>query len=129
MEIKDILEILFELVILPIIPLATIYIKKLIETKINEIQTKSNNDMLDKYLQIAEDGIKKAVMSVSQTYVETLKNKGEFTKEAQIKAFEMAKYEFEKIVSLEVKNAVRELTTDYDSWIKNSIESLIKESK
>lgn len=129
MELKQILEMLFQLVILPIIPLLTLYIKKLIESKIDEIQTKSKNNTFDRYLQIAEEGIVKAVMTVSQTYVDSLKKEGKFDKEAQIKAFNMAKEEFEKIISSEVKDFLNEVTTDYDTWIKASIESLIKESK
>lgn len=129
MELNQILETLFQLIILPIIPLLTLYIKKLIESKIDEIQTKSKNNTFDRYLQIAEEGIVKAVMTVSQTYVDSLKKEGKFDKEAQIKAFNMAKEEFEKIISSEVKDFLNEVTTDYDTWIKASIESLIKESK
>lgn len=129
MELKEALEILFRLVIIPIIPLVTIYIKKLIESKINELQVATKNKTLDKYLQIAEEGMIKAVLMVSQTYVDALKKEGKFDKESQVKAFEMAKSEFEKIVSDEIKNGIKELTSDYDAWIKSSIESLIKESK
>ena len=129
MEIKDILEVLFQLVIIPIIPLFTLYLKKLIESKIDEIQVKSKNELVNKYLQIAEEGITKAVMTVSQTYVDSLKREGKFDKDAQVKAFEMAKEEFEKIVNDEVKDGIKELTSDYETWIKASIESLIKESK
>lgn len=129
MEIKDILEILFQLVIIPIIPLITLYLKKLIESKIDEIQVKSKNEVINKYLQLAEEGITKAVMTISQTYVESLKKEGKFDKEAQVKAFEMAREEFERIVNDEIKNGIRELTSDYDAWIKASIESMVKETK
>ena len=129
MELEKILEILFRLVIMPAIPLLVVYIKKLIECKINELQVKSDNELVDKYLQIAEDGILKAVTYVSQTYVESLKKENKFGLNEQKTAFDMAKNTFEDIVTDEVKSFISEAVEDYDKWVLASIESMVKKIK
>ena len=129
MDIQKLLEILFQLVILPIIPLVVLYVKKFIEVKINELQAKTDNVVTDKYLQIAEDGILKAVTYVSQTYVDALKTQGKFGAKEQKIAFDMAKDKFNEIVSDEVQLAIAEMVNDYNSWIQAAIESMVKETK
>lgn len=125
----DVLEILFKLIVLPIIPLVVLYAKTFIQLKIEELQEKIDNENVDKYLGLANDILQKVVTEVTQTYVDNLKSTNSFDVEAQKKAFMLAKEKFELIATDEVKNVIDEVMGDYDAWIQSSIEALVNQQK
>ena len=125
----DVLEILFKLIVLPIIPLVVLYAKTFIQLKIEELQEKIDNENVDKYLGLANEILQKVVTEVTQTYVDNLKSTNSFDKEAQKKAFMLAKEKFELIATDEVKNVIDEVMGDYDAWIQSSIEALVNQQK
>ena len=125
----DVLEILFKLIVLPIIPLVVLYAKTFIQLKIEELQKKIDNENVDKYLGLANDILQKVVTEVTQTYVDNLKSTNSFDKEAQKKAFMSAKEKFELIATDEVKNVINEVMGDYDAWIQSAIETLVNQQK
>lgn len=125
----DVLEIVFKLIILPIIPLVVLYAKTFIKMKIEELQEKINNEKVDKYLGLANDILQKVVTEVTQTYVDNLKATNSFDVEAQKKAFMLAKEKFELIATDEVKNVINEVMGDYDAWIQSAIETLVNQQK
>ena len=125
----DVLEILFKLIVLPIIPLVVLYAKTFIQMKIEELQEKINNEKVDKYLGLANDILQKVVTEVTQTYVDNLKSTNSFDKEAQKKAFMLAKEKFELIATDEVKNVIDEVMGDYDAFIQSAIETLVNQQK
>ena len=129
MTFEQVLEILFKLIILPIIPLLMLYLKTLIEAKTEELKTKTDNEIVDKYLDIANDILLRCVLETTQVYVNECKKTGSFTKEAQAKAFEMTKNRFEEIATEEMKNVIKELVGDYEAWINVSIETLVSQNK
>ena len=64
----------------------TKYIVDLLNTKINEAQTNTkiaDYDVLNKYIDSAQEIISNIVLSVSQTYVDSLKASGKFDAESQ----------------------------------------------
>lgn len=125
----DVLEILFKLIVLPIIPLVVLYAKTFIQLKIEELQEKIDNENVDKYLGLANEILQKVVTEVTQTYVDNLKSTNSFDKEAQKKAFMLAKEKFELIATDEVKNVIDEVMGDYDAWIQSAIETLVNQQK
>ena len=125
----DVLEILFKLIVLPIIPLVVLYAKTFIQLKIEELQEKIDNENVDKYLGLANDILQKVVTEVTQTYVDNLKSTNSFDVEAQKKAFMLAKEKFELIATDEVKNVINEVMGDYDAWIQSAIETLVNQQK
>ena len=125
----DVLEIVFKLIILPIIPLVVLYAKTFIQLKIEELQEKIDNENVDKYLGLANDILQRVVTEVTQTYVDNLKSTNSFDVEAQKKAFMLAKEKFELIATDEVKNVIDEVMGDYDAWIQSSIEALVNQQK
>ena len=125
----DVLEILFKLIVLPIIPLVVLYAKTFIQLKIEELQEKIDNENVDKYLGLANDILQKVVTEVTQSYVDNLKSTNSFDKEAQKKAFMLAKEKFELIATDEVKNVIDEVMGDYDAWIQSAIETLVNQQK
>ena len=69
------------------------YIVSLINKKVDEIQVTTDlkeNEKLNQYVDLAQNAISNAVLSVSQVYVDSLKASGSFTKEAQAEAKEKA---------------------------------------
>ena len=129
MTFEQVLEILFKLIILPIIPLLVVYLKTLIQAKTEELKAKTDNEIIDKYLDIANEILFRCVTETTQVYVNECKKAGSFTKEAQLKALEMTKARFEEIASEEVKNIIKETTNDYEAWINASIETLVNQKK
>lgn len=126
---NEILELIFKLIIIPIIPLLAIYVKTLIQKKINEIDTKVKNDEIKKYLQLAEDALIKATNMTTETYVKALKEKGEFDLVSQQVAFEKSKQAFLHTISDATLEVLKVAYGDYETWIKITIESLVKDSK
>ena len=110
----------------------TKYIVDLLNTKINEAQTNTkiaDYDVLNKYIDSAQEIISNIVLSVSQTYVDSLKSSGKFDKESQAiaknKAVELAK----NMITEESKNAIIILYGDFDAYLDNIIESCVKKNK
>ena len=83
MDWMEILTQLFEMVIIPLLGIGTIYLINLIKVKIQELKAKKDNDLLHKYLDLLEDTIIQCVLATTQTYVDTLKQQGKFDAEAQ----------------------------------------------
>lgn len=129
MNYNEVLETLIRAVIVPIIPLLAIYVKLLIETKINEIQTKIDNQNLLKQLEIAKEVLSNCVIETSETYVKTLKEKDKFDTKTQEIALQKTKEKFLSIINDGTKTALETAYGDYTKWIEASIESVIKENK
>lgn len=108
------------------------YIVSLINQKINEIQINteiSQYDKLNRYIDDAQDAIAKAVLTVSQTFVDSLKNSGNFTPEAQKEAKERAVEIAKELITEDAKEAILVLYKDYDAFLDATIESLVKQNK
>ena len=78
---------LFEIVIIPLLGALTIYVVKWINVKTKKISKETDNETLNKYLKMLSETITKCVIATNQTYVETLKKQGKFDEEAQKIAF------------------------------------------
>lgn len=126
---NEVLDIIIRVIIVPIIPLLAVYIKMLIQTKINEIQSKIDNENINKQLEIAKNTLNDCVTETTETYVKSLKEQGKFGVEAQAIALEKTKQAFLSIIGEGTKKALETAYGDYTKWIETSIEKLIKENK
>ena len=70
-----------------------------------------------------------AVQTVFQTYVEALKERGEFSKDAQAIALGKAKSIINSELSEELKNYIIQNYGDLTNWIVNQIEASIYKLK
>lgn len=129
MNINEILEVVFKVVILPLIPLIVVYLKTLIQTKTEELKVKTENELIDKYLDMANDILLRCVTETTQVYVSECKKNNAFTKEAQLEALNRTKSRFEDIATEEIKDVILEVTGDYEAWINASIETLVNQKK
>lgn len=123
--IKDLLYIL----ITAAVPVLTTYICKFLYTKWTESKTNIKNkqvqDTLDKVTNMALD----VVQSTNQTFVDSLKKNGEFTKEAAIEAFNKSKETILKMLSYDAVMIITDIYGDIDVYLDTLIESLVKQLK
>ena len=108
------------------------YICSLINKKIDEAQVDTdikNYEKLNQYIDSAQAVIANAVLTVTQTYVETLKKNGNFTKEAQLEAKEMAIDIANNLITEECKNAIITVYGDFETYLDSVIESLVQINK
>lgn len=93
------------------------------------INTKIKNAKMAKYLLDAADVVTRAVKTTYQTYVEALKTKNMFTKEAQLEALNKAKASVLVQLSVDSKKYIEENFGDIEEWVLNAIESTIYDLK
>ena len=126
---SDVLAKIFEIVIIPLLGIATVYLTFLIKTKINVLKQKANNEQVSKYLDILDRVVTEAIITTNQTYVESLKQQGKFDAEAQETAFEMSYDAVWEIISKELEDTLSLFIDDLDSYIKNKIETEVSYNK
>ncbi len=129
MDIKQNIQEILYLIITGIVPLLITYGIIFLKVKIKEQEKKLENDQLIKYIDAATDAISKSVLTVSQTYVDTLKKEGKFDAEAQKTAKQMAIDKAKTLITAESKAAIETLYTDFEAYLNDAIESLVKENK
>lgn len=117
-------------VLLPIAALAlattiTYYVGKLVKAG----QDKSENEKVDKYLGMLDITIHNAVLATTQTYVEALKGKNAFDKEAQQKAFEMTYDAVMGVLTEEAKKYLSEAVGDLQLYVTSQIEATVNMTK
>lgn len=94
---------------------------QLIRTKTAEIKNAEVQQMID--------NIGDIVIMVSQTFVDSLKESGNFDKEAQAKAFNMAKTAALNSMSDSMKKYIDKYCGGLDEWLRIQIEAWVKKNK
>jgi len=118
-------------VIVPLIMVLAKYLICFIELKTKKLIEDTKNEKLKKYLGVAEDAIKTAVLSISQTYVDTFKKENSFTVDAQKSAFMLAKTKALSIMGDKALTVLKEELSggEVELWIDSKIEQYVKTSK
>ena len=123
MTTNDILKLVFELCLLPILGILTKWIVSLIQNKIAEANAKTDSETIQKYYTMLGNTISQCVIATNQTYVEALKKEGKFDLEAQKHAFDMTKDAVLAILQGEVLDYISEIIGDLDTYIDQQIEA------
>lgn len=103
-----------------------------INEKIDEVQKKKENEtytLRNNLVDMAQDTISKVVKAVSQTYVDSLKQSGKFTKEAQDVAKNLAMQTATQLISIEAKKAIEQLHGNFHIYLDTVIESAVNDNK
>ncbi len=129
MDKVELISKIFEICIFPLLAVLTAYVVRIIQIKIADLKEKSENELLDKYIGMLGDTVVNCVLAVNQTYVDTLKKKGEFTVEAQKEAFNMVYQQVMHTLSDEAKVYLEEVYSDLDEFIRILIEATVRENK
>lgn len=120
---------IFELIIIPLLGIITTFIIKLVNKKVVEIDASINNETASKYLEMLNSTVTNCVLATTQTYVDSLKSKGEFTKEAQKEAFNKTYSAVMAILSEDAIEYLNNIVGDLNTYIESKIESEIKINK
>lgn len=120
---------LFDLVIVPLLAALTVYAVKWINAQANNLKTKTDNDVLDKYLEMLANTVSKCVIATNQTYVESLKKEGKFDAEAQKVAFEKTYDAVMSIISIDMIDYLTEFVGDFETFLMQSIEAEVNANK
>lgn len=105
------------------------YLVALIRKGTAQLQQKVDNDTASKYMAMACEAVVQAVTYTAQTFVDTLKAEGAFTKEKQLEAFYKAKDMALKILGDTVVEALDAIYGDFDTWVNTKIEQVCREIK
>lgn len=129
MDWQQIITTILEICIIPLLGILTKMLVTYLQTKSKELASKTDNETTEKYIKMLTETITSCVVSTNQTYVETLKNKGEFTVEAQKAAFKDTYENVLKILSEDCKDYLQEAFGDLETYITNRIEAEVKAQK
>ncbi len=125
----DILSKLFEIVIFPLLGIATVYLINLIRSKTQELKQEKDNALYHKYLDLLESTIIDCVLATTQTYVAGLKKQGKFDAEAQKTAFEMTYKNVMAILADDAKEYLTNAIGDLQAYVQNKIEAEVLNNK
>ena len=125
----EILNQVFQLVLVPLLGIITTWFVKWINSKIENQKVATENELYRKYLTMFQDTVERSVTMTNQTYVDALKNKNAFTAEAQKEAFEMTYNAILKQLGTEAQTYLSEAVGDLNDYIKNAIEATVNISK
>ena len=106
-----------------------LYLVALLRKATAKLKDQAENNTADKYIDMACEAVAQAVMATAQTFVDTLKAEGAFTKEKQLEAFNMAKETALAILGETVVTALNGIYGDFDAWINTRIEAQCRENK
>lgn len=125
---KLLMDIMFTVITI-ILPLITKYVVAFINTKIAEHTVNMEDENMKKYIQAATDAVTLAVVTVQQTYTDSMKMSGKFDKEAANVAKQLAVEKANSIITTESKKYIEMLYGDFQSWIDQSVEAMVRQTK
>lgn len=125
----ELLNTIMTAVVLPLLVAVSGYVIAYLRKKAAEVSGNIEDKIIRTYVQEANDIVIQAVDTLFQTYVNELKSKGEFDKQAQLEAFEKAKDISLALMSTDAKEVLIQLYGDLDLWIKTKIEQAVKRDK
>lgn len=122
---QNLINQLFQVCLIPMLGALTTFIVIWIKAKSAELQKKTNNDVLNKYVQMATDTITNCVIATNQTYVNSLKEQGKFDEAAQKEAFQRTYQAVLLILSDDVKEYLNNAFGDLNKYLQEKIESTV----
>ena len=98
------------------------YLVALLRRQTQQIEEELDSETASKYIELATDAVEQAVTYTAQTFVDTLKAEGGFTKEKQLEAFQKARDKVLEILGDTTVKALGEIYGDFDAWLDTKIE-------
>lgn len=129
MDWLELLYKIFEICIIPLLGILTVYAVKFINTKALEIKSNNDNAILKKYVDMLSQTITECVIATNQTYVEALKKQGSFDEKAQKQAFKLTYEAVMKILNNDAKEYLANVFGDLEIYITNQIEAKVNANK
>lgn len=132
MDFQQLINYVLYVVLTVILPVVATYIVNLIKAKIKEstaIEEATKNENMSNLVKNALADVMDAVLYVNQVYTDSLKNRGEFTKEAQEEAFNRAYVEAMNMISDGSKEVIETMYGSFDNWLRLKIEASVNTAK
>lgn len=126
---QEIVKQIFELCVIPILGILVAFFVNWLKKKANELKIKTDNEILNKYIDMLTDTITSCVIATNQTYVDSLKKQGAFDAEAQKQAFSMTYKAVLDILTEEAKEYLTQAIGDFDIFLTQKIEAEVKLEK
>lgn len=120
---------IFQLCIIPLLGILTKYLVDYLNARRDELNSKTENEIAEKYTTMIFDTITKCVIATNQTYVNSLKEQGAFDAEAQKIAFNKTMNSVLGILSNDAKQYIIETTGDLNTYLTNLIEAAVSENR
>lgn len=115
--------------IIAILGALSIFIINWMKSQIDVMKSKTDNEAYKVMLDQAYQIIANCVKATNQTYVDSLKKSGQFTKESQQEAFEKTKDAVMNALSQSMIEAIAKTTGNFDIWLQTAIESAVADAK
>ena len=129
MDWLEILNQIFQIVIIPLLGAGTLYLVSLINTKKKELEQRIESEKAKEYLDMLDATITDCVITTTQTYVQALKDKNAFTIEAQKEALRRTYTAVMGILTEDAKEYLNKSVADLESYILSKIESNVVTTK
>lgn len=126
---QEIVNLIETLVLAPLIIAISSFLIAFLKQQTAKLQEKIQDEKIKRLLGIAESVVSQSVLTVSQTYVDALKEDGSFGKDEQEKAFEMSRDKIYKLLTADTIQVIQENYGDVEEWITTKIEETINKSK
>ena len=129
MELNELLIQITRMVIIPLLIALSAYAVKWINARAEEIKASTKNEYTQKYIEMLNDTITSTVIAINQTYVDALKEKNAFDKDAQEEAFNRVYSMVKETLTEEANKYLNEAIEDLNTYITIKIEEAVKENK
>ena len=129
MEWLSLLYTIFEICVIPLLGVLVGFFVNYLKAKTKDITSKNDNELLNKYIMMLSNTVIDCVVATNQTYVEALKQKGEFNAEAQQHAFNMTYDAVIAVLSEDAKEYLTNIYGDLSAYISNKIEAKVNLNK
>lgn len=111
------------------LPILAKYVASAIKKVGENAAAETDNLKIQQYIKDVTDAVAAAVVSTNQTYVDALKEAGEFTAEAQAKAFEKAMNTAASILAPETVTFIKSVYGDLEEYLTPLIEAKVNKEK
>lgn len=112
-----------------ILGIVATFVIKWVNSKRDEMKSKTEDEKAKKYIDIVADIINTCVIATNETYVKAMKNQNIFDAEAQKQALTQTKDAVINILSTEAKDVLTGVYGDLDAFILAKIEESVKNNK
>ena len=129
MEWLSLLYTIFEVCIIPLLGVLVGFLVNYLKAKTKDITAQNDNELLNKYITMLSNTVIDCVVATNQTYVEALKQKGEFDANAQQYAFKMTYDAVVALLSEDAKDYLTNIYGDLSLYITNMIEAEVNRNK
>lgn len=126
---KDAILSILQAVLIAVIPIIAGFLVNFLKKKANEAAVRSGNETASFFIKEIADAISTVVTYVSQTYVDTLKKSGTFTRENQNEALQRAIEKAMEILSQEAKDFIRSMYGNLTNYLTAKIEAEVRQQK